>query len=84
MFPSTYANLGFLRDQRMTILSPGRKVEQVKPDPETGDAVAYAQLDEDDVDRAIAAYQVAYDEFKSGRMRWRESDATPVTPPSSR
>lgn len=84
VFPSTYANLGFLRDQRMTILSPGRKVEQVKPDPETGDAVAYAQLDEDDVDRAIAAYQVAYDEFKSGRMRWRESDATPVTPPSSR
>ena len=25
-------------------------------------------------------YQVAYDEFHSGRMRWRASDATPVQP----
>jgi len=35
-------------------------------------------MDQTEVDQAIAAYQVAYDEFHSGRMRWRASDATPV------
>jgi len=40
--------------------------------------VPYQQLDQAEVDQTIAAYQVAYDEFHSGRMRWRESDATPV------
>ncbi|MDO1528787.1 LTA synthase family protein [Fulvimonas sp. R45] len=79
-FPSTYSNLGYLRGERLTILSPGRKVEQVKPDPATGAAVPYAQVDQAQVDQAIAAYQVAYDEFNSGRMRWRASDATPVAP----
>jgi phosphoglycerol transferase MdoB-like AlkP superfamily enzyme len=77
-FPSTYQNLGYLRDDRLTILSPGHKVEQVKPDPVTGDAVPYPQTDRTEADQAIAAYQVAYDEFHSGRMRWRASDATPV------
>jgi phosphoglycerol transferase MdoB-like AlkP superfamily enzyme len=79
-FPSTYQNLGFLRGDRLTILSPGRQVEQVKPDPVTGDATPYPQLDQAQLDQAIAAYQVAYDEFDSGRMRWRPDDATPVQP----
>jgi phosphoglycerol transferase MdoB-like AlkP superfamily enzyme len=77
-FPSTYQNLGYLRGDRLTILSPGQKVEQVKPDPRTGGAVPYPQVDQAEVDQAIAAYQVAYDEFHSGRMRWRASDATTV------
>ena len=79
-FPSTYQNLGFLRGDRLTILAPGSKLSQVKPNPLTGGAVPYPELDQEQADQAIAAYQVAYDEFESGRMRWRPSDATPVQP----
>lgn len=79
-FPSTYQNLGYLHGDRLTILSPGHRAEQVRPDPRNGSAVAYRQLDRAQLDQAIAAYQVAYDEFDSGRMRWRTSDATPVEP----
>jgi phosphoglycerol transferase MdoB-like AlkP superfamily enzyme len=79
-FPSTYQNLGYLRGDRLTILSPNRKLEQVKPDPVTGGATPYRQVDQADVRQTIAAYQVAYDEFHSGRMHWRASDATPVLP----
>jgi phosphoglycerol transferase MdoB-like AlkP superfamily enzyme len=79
-FPSTYQNLGYLRGDRLTILSPNRKLEQVKPDPATGGATPYRQVDQADVRQTIAAYQVAYDEFHSGRMHWRASDATPVLP----
>jgi phosphoglycerol transferase MdoB-like AlkP superfamily enzyme len=84
-FPSTYQKLGYLAGDRLTILSPGRQAEQVKPDPLTGDATPYTQIDGKELDQAIAMYQVAYDEFDSGRMRWRPSDATPVAvlPPSS-
>ena len=46
----------------------------------TGDATPYPQLDQTQLDQAIASYQVAYDEFDTGRMRWRPSDATPVQP----
>ena len=77
-YPSTYQNLGYLHGQRLTILSPGNKVEQVKPDPVTGDALPDAHPDLTQLDQAIAVFQVAYDEFDSGRMRWRASDATPV------
>jgi phosphoglycerol transferase MdoB-like AlkP superfamily enzyme len=77
-FPSTYANLGYYRDGRLTILSPRDQVMQVTPDPKTGDAVPVARTDAVQVEQAIAFYQVAYDEFTSGRMRWRASDATPV------
>ncbi|HEX5959762.1 MAG TPA: sulfatase-like hydrolase/transferase [Rhodanobacteraceae bacterium] len=80
-FPSTYANLGELHDGRLTILMPGRKVMQVKPDPETGTAVPYKQVDPTLLDQAIAYYQVAYDEFETGRMRWRPGDGTPVPKP---
>ena len=79
-FPSTYQNLGYLRGDRLTILSPGHKLEQVKPNRATGGAVPYPQMDQTEVDQSIAAYQVAYDEFHSGRMRWRASDAMPVEP----
>ncbi len=78
-FPSTYQNLGYLKGNRLTILSPGRKVEQVNPNAKTGDATPYAKRDPITENQAIAMYQVAYDEFNSGRMRWRASDATPVS-----
>ncbi|HET8898352.1 MAG TPA: sulfatase-like hydrolase/transferase [Rhodanobacteraceae bacterium] len=79
-FPSTYQLLGFLSGERLTILSPGQRAVQVKPDPISGDATAYADVDHALLHQAIAVYQVAYDEFHSGRMRWRRSDAATVTP----
>ncbi|HET6632761.1 MAG TPA: LTA synthase family protein [Rhodanobacteraceae bacterium] len=79
-FPSTYANLGYLHDRHLTILMPGHKLEQVRPNPVTGGAVPYAHVDQAQVRQAIASYQVAYDEFHSGRMHWHTSDATPVAP----
>jgi phosphoglycerol transferase MdoB-like AlkP superfamily enzyme len=80
-FSSTYINLGYYHDDRLTILMPKGKVMQVKPDVKTGAAVPYAHAQTDDslVDQAIAYYQVAYDEFNSGRMHWRASDAKPVS-----
>jgi phosphoglycerol transferase MdoB-like AlkP superfamily enzyme len=77
-FPSTYANLGYYRDGRLTILMPRAQALQVKPDPLTGAEAPYAHPDPTLVDQAIAYYQVAYDEFTSGRMRWRVSDADMV------
>jgi phosphoglycerol transferase MdoB-like AlkP superfamily enzyme len=79
-FPSTYANLGYLHDGRLSILMPARKVLQVEPDAKTGGAVPFAHIATPQLDQAIAYYQVAYDEFTSGRMHWRPSDATPVPP----
>lgn len=77
-FPSTYANLGYLHDGRLTILMPRDKAMQVKANPETGTAVPFPTIDTTLLDQAIAYYQVTYDEFTSGRMHWRASDATPV------
>jgi phosphoglycerol transferase MdoB-like AlkP superfamily enzyme len=77
-FPSTYANLGYYHGDRLTILMPKRQTMQVKADPENGTTVPVAQVDAAQLDQAIASYQVAYDEFTSGRMHWRASDATPV------
>ncbi len=77
-FPSTYANLGYYHAGRLTILMPRAQSMQVKADPLTGTTVPYARPDPTLIDEAIAYYQVAYDEFTSGRMRWRASDATVV------
>ncbi|HET7266524.1 MAG TPA: LTA synthase family protein [Oleiagrimonas sp.] len=77
-FPSTYINLGYLHDGRLTIQMPQGKLMQVKPDPRNGTAVPYTHVNKKLLDHAIAYYQVAYDEFHSGRMHWRASDATPV------
>ncbi|HEX7339492.1 MAG TPA: LTA synthase family protein [Rhodanobacteraceae bacterium] len=77
-FSSTYINLGYYHNGRQTILMPKGKVMQVKPDVQTGAATPYPDIDKTALDQAVAYYQVAYDEFHSGRMKWRKSDATPV------
>jgi phosphoglycerol transferase MdoB-like AlkP superfamily enzyme len=79
-FPSTYQKLGFLQEDRLTILSPPRRAEQVRPDFATGEAAPLSAMDKTALDQAIAAYQVAAASFRDGRMRWRKQDATPVTP----
>lgn len=83
-FPSTYINLGYLHHDRLTIQMPRGKLMQVKPDAQNGTAVPYQHIDKTLLDQAIAYYQVAFDEFHSGRMRWHRSDATPVTKPPAR
>lgn len=79
-FPSNYQRLGFYRGDRLTILSPRREIDQVHPDPLSGDSTPVKQVDRNDVDDAIAFYQVAARRFRDGAMRWHQSDAMPVHP----
>lgn len=79
-FPATYEKLGYVFDKRLTILEPQRKVEQLRPDFATGDAVPNQPIEQDDVDQAIADYQVASYLFKHGLLARRPDDATPVPP----
>ena len=79
-FPSTYQRLGFYRGDRLTILSPRQEIDQVLPDPLTGDARPVAQVNHEDVNDAIAFYQVAARRFRDGDMHWQQSDATAVAP----
>lgn len=82
-FPATYQKLGFLQKDRLTILSPKQRVEQVWPNFQTGDATSPPHEDAQAIDRAIASYQVAAKLFKEGRMKWQREDATPVQPAES-
>ncbi|KGI77936.1 LTA synthase family protein [Oleiagrimonas soli] len=79
-FPSTYQRLGYLKGDTLTILSPRKEVEQVTPNFANGDVKPVASVDQAQVDEAIASYQVAYETFHNGQMKWRASDATPVAP----
>ncbi|WP_243649348.1 LTA synthase family protein [Luteibacter rhizovicinus] len=78
-FPATYQQLGYLHDNRLTILSPGKRLSQnaVGTSNDTADATA---RNDRSVEEAIASYQVAASMFESGNMRWRPDDATPIGP----
>lgn len=77
-FPATYQKLGFLQRNRLTILSPKQRIEQVSPNFQTGDTTPLPNTDVLAIDQAIASYQVAAELFKNGRMKWRREDDTPV------
>jgi phosphoglycerol transferase MdoB-like AlkP superfamily enzyme len=79
-FPATYEKLGYLRDGRLTILEPQKKVEQFRPDFATGDASPAHPRDPEDIDDATAYYQVAAELFKQGKLVRRPEDKTPVQP----
>jgi phosphoglycerol transferase MdoB-like AlkP superfamily enzyme len=79
-FPATYEKLGYLHDDVLTVLEPGRKLEQMKPDYATGDATAITPQNQNQVDQTIAYYQVASELFKRGQLVRRPADATPVEP----
>jgi len=68
-FPSTYENLGYLKGDRLTVLSPKQKVEQLHPDVDTGDAMPVAHVDVHEERQAVAAYQTASFMFKHGLMK---------------
>ena len=79
-FPATYEKLGYLRHDVLTVLEPQRKLEQMKPDYATGDAVPLVPQDLSLIDDAAAYYQVASELFKQGKMVRRPADSTPVEP----
>jgi len=79
-FPATYEKLGYLHHDVLTVLEPGRKLEQMKPDYATGDATAITPQDQDQIAQTVAYYQVASDLFKRGKLVRRPDDATPVQP----
>jgi len=82
-YPSTYQQLGFLQADRLTILSPPRAAEQVRPDLATGEASRLPTIDQPSLQQAIAAYQVAAQLAGDGGQRWHKEDATAVEPASA-
>jgi len=79
-FPATYEKLGYLRDDVLTVLEPQRKLEQMRPDYETGDGTPVQPVDRAKVDEATAYYQVAADLYKLRQLGKRPEDNTPVQP----
>lgn len=79
-FPATYEKLGYLHGDVLTVLEPQRKLEQVKPNFDNGDAVPNTPVDQGQVDDATAYYQVAASLFKRGQLVKRPDDNTPVQP----
>jgi phosphoglycerol transferase MdoB-like AlkP superfamily enzyme len=79
-FPATYEKLGYLHDDVLTVLEPQRKLEQMKPDYVSGDATPIAPQNQQQIDQAVAYYQVASELFRRGGLVRRASDATPVEP----
>jgi phosphoglycerol transferase MdoB-like AlkP superfamily enzyme len=79
-FPATYEKLGYLHNDVLTVLEPQRKLEQMKPDYASGDAVPLVPQNEEQIDQAVAYYQVASELFKRGELVRRPEDSTPVEP----
>jgi len=66
-FISNYQELGYLRNGKLTVLLPKRRVESFDIDPKTLEATP-AAIDPQLLDEAIAYYQSASAEFRSGRL----------------
>jgi hypothetical protein len=79
-FPATYEKLGYLHNDVLTVLEPQRKLEQMKPDYATGDASPINPQNENQIDQAIAYYQVASELFRHGGLARRPADSTAVEP----
>lgn len=69
-FISNYQELGYLKDNTLTVLSPQQKVEAFAVDPETLE-MAPTAVSEALEKEAIAYYQSASLAFKQGRLRAR-------------
>jgi len=67
-FVSNYQSLGYLRDDTLVVLSPGRKVETFRVDPLTFETMP-TSLDRTRADEAIAYYQTASRAFKQGALK---------------
>ena len=67
-FVSNYQELGYYKDDRLTVLLPKQKVESFRVDPKTF-AATPAEPDPKLVDEAIAYYQTASRAFRQGKLR---------------
>lgn len=82
-FLSTYQELGYMRDGRLTSLIPREPVKEMTPDLVSGDATV-AKADPVDAKDAITYYQTAAYLFTNGLMRKKGSAATTApTPPAA-
>jgi phosphoglycerol transferase MdoB-like AlkP superfamily enzyme len=82
-FMSTYQELGYMRDGRLTSLIPREPVKEMTPDLVTGDATV-AQADPVDAKDAITYYQTAAYLFTHGLMTKKGGAATaPATAPAA-
>ncbi|SFR92705.1 Phosphoglycerol transferase MdoB [Dyella sp. OK004] len=79
-FPATYEKLGYLHGDILTVLEPQRRLEQMKPDFDTGDGTPVHPVDQSLVDQATAYYQVAAHMYKNQQLGRRKEDSTPVQP----
>lgn len=70
-FISTYQDMGFIKDDRLVILSPQQKIKSFKPDFATGANTKIAGADEL-VKEAIAWYQGASYLYRSGKYKASE------------
>ncbi len=80
-FPATYEKLGYLRDDVLTVLEPQRRLEQLRPDYDTGDGEPVKPVEQPKVDQAAAYYQVAAHLYKNQQLGRRPEDSTAVAPP---
>ncbi|MFC4765669.1 LTA synthase family protein [Dyella koreensis] len=79
-FPATYEKLGYLHGDILTVLEPQRRLEQMKPDFDTGDGTPVHPVQQSLVDQATAYYQVAAHMYKNQQLGRRKEDSTPVQP----
>ncbi|MHC1480861.1 LTA synthase family protein [Frateuria aurantia] len=78
IFPGTYEKLGYAKGQVLTITAPGRHLEQVHADFDSGEATPQRPMDPALVRTTIAYYQVASELFKRGALHHTAADDLPV------
>jgi phosphoglycerol transferase MdoB-like AlkP superfamily enzyme len=69
-FISTYQELGYIHGDRLTSMIPREPPKQVQADFGTGDTTPVTQVNQADVDAAVAYYQVASYQFTHGMMKY--------------
>ena len=67
-FISNYQSLGYYRDNRLVVLSPGRRIDMYAVDPRTFESTRTAP-EQRLVDEAIAYYQTASRAFRQGALK---------------
>ncbi|NCW76650.1 MAG: alkaline phosphatase family protein [Oxalobacteraceae bacterium] len=67
-FISNYQELGYLKNNKLTVLLPKRRVQAFDVDPETLESMPSA-IDEKLLEEAITYYQSASVDFRSGALR---------------
>lgn len=67
-FISNYQELGYLRNHKLTVLLPKRRVQAFDVDPVTLESTP-SDIDDKLLEEAIAYYQSASADFRTGALR---------------